>query len=191
MKVAVVMNAAAGSIGAAHARARGDAILTALTAAGIDGELHACAGARLTATARALATGGFDAVVAAGAIARIDAGQVNGHVFVNNSSIGLYPLVVRAREAEQRKTGHGKWRAMASAIWRVLRRFPLVTVRVKSDAGAVLTRTPFVFVGNNVYQVSPLALGRRTRLDEGRLCLYTMRCQKRLHMLWLALRAIF
>ena len=240
MKVAVVMNAAAGSIGAAQARARGDAVLAALTAAGIDGELHACAGARLTATARALAAGGFDAVVAAGgdgtvsavaagliggdvplavlplgtlnhfardlgmptdlgeaaraiaagAVARIDAGQVNGHVFVNNSSIGLYPLLVRSRDAEQRATGHGKWRAMLVAAWRVLRRFPLLAVMVTSEAGSVVTRTPFVFVGNNAYRLSPLALGQRDRLDGGRLSLYTMRCRGRLAMLWLSLRAI-
>lgn len=129
--------------------------------------------------------------IAGGVVARVDVGEVNGRTFVNNSSIGLYPLIVRAREAEQRATGRGKWRAFASALWRVLRRFPLVSVLVKTEAGSIVTRTPFVFVGNNAYQVRPLALGTRARLDGGHLCLYTMRCRGRWKLLWLSLRAIF
>lgn len=241
MKVAVIMNDGAGSIGKAHARARADAIQAALAAAGVEAVIHRCAGPHLTAAARAAAASGVDAVVAAGGdgtvnavasalvggdvplavlplgtlnhfardlgmpdelaeaaraiaggtVERVDAGEVNGRTFVNNSSIGLYPLIVRVRDAEQRATGRGKWRAMLTAAWRVLRRFPLVAVHVQTEQGAVLTRTPFVFVGNNAYQISPLALGQRPRLDRGCLSLYTMRCTGRLEMFWLSLRAIF
>jgi diacylglycerol kinase family enzyme len=129
--------------------------------------------------------------IAHGTTSRVDVGEVNGRVFVNNSSIGLYPLIVRSREAEQRATGRGKWRAMATAVWRVLRRFPLIAVHVKTAAGSVFTRTPFVFVGNNVYEVSPRSIGTRSCLDSGTLCLYTMRCTSRLKLFWLTLRAIF
>jgi diacylglycerol kinase family enzyme len=129
--------------------------------------------------------------IAAGTLVHVDAGAVNGRTFINNSSIGLYPELVRARDAEQRATGHGKWRAMLTAAWRVLRRFPLVAVHVHTDRGALLTRTPFVFVGNNAYTISPLALGQRARLDRGHLSLYTMRCRSRLELFWLTLRAIF
>ncbi|HUQ03275.1 MAG TPA: diacylglycerol kinase family protein [Kofleriaceae bacterium] len=241
MKVAVIMNARAGSIGAAHAEERARSIREAFAAAGVESVIHACPGPELTPTARKAAASGVDAVVAAGgdgtvsavasalvggdvplavlplgtlnhfardlgmpddlaeatrAIAdgdrgRVDVGQVNGRTFVNNSSIGLYPLVVQARDAEQRATGHSKYRAMLTAAWRVLRRFPLVTVHVTSDAGVVLTRAPFVFVGNNAYEVSPLALGQRRALDRGHLSLYTMRCHSRLKLFWLTLRAIF
>src|SRR5262249_1860097 len=93
--------------------------------------------------------------IADGAVDRVGVGEVTGRIFVNNSSRGLYPLVVASREADQRATGHGKWRAMLTAIWRVLRRFPLLAVQVRSAAGAVTARTPFVFVGNNAYRVSP------------------------------------
>jgi diacylglycerol kinase family enzyme len=130
-------------------------------------------------------------VIADGTLERVDVGEVNGRTFVNNSSIGLYPLVVRARDAEQRATGHGKGRAMLAAAWRILRRFPVVTVHVTSPQGVILTRTPFVFVGNNAHEVSPLALGQRRRLDGGHLSLYTMRCRNRLKLFWLTLRAIF
>jgi diacylglycerol kinase family enzyme len=45
--------------------------------------------------------------IVAGRTARIDVGEVNGRVFVNNSSIGLYPEIVRDREQQQRRLGRG------------------------------------------------------------------------------------
>ena len=37
-----------------------------------------------------------------GHVANVDLGEVNGHIFVNNSSLGLYPSIVREREKQQR-----------------------------------------------------------------------------------------
>ena len=45
-----------------------------------------------------------------GHLANVDLGEVNGHIFVNNSSLGLYPSIVREREKQQR-LGSGKWPA--------------------------------------------------------------------------------
>ena len=39
--------------------------------------------------------------VCEGREARVDVGEVNGQVFVNNSSLGLYPRIVRRRERLQ------------------------------------------------------------------------------------------
>jgi diacylglycerol kinase family enzyme len=50
------------------------------------------------------------ATVLTGRVVRIDVGEVNVHLFVNNSSLGIYPWIVRERETEQRK-GYGKWQA--------------------------------------------------------------------------------
>ena len=66
MKVAVVMNAGAGSIGDANFEQRKTEILAACAAAGIEATLHPCEPARLTETAGALAATGVDAVIAAG-----------------------------------------------------------------------------------------------------------------------------
>lgn len=60
------MNAGAGSIGSAKCDERTAEILTALTEAGLEAEVHLCEPARLTETARGLATSGVDAVIAAG-----------------------------------------------------------------------------------------------------------------------------
>jgi diacylglycerol kinase family enzyme len=111
------------------------------------------------------------AVVAAGHTARIDAGLVNGSVFVNNSSIGIYPSIVDTREA-LRSQGHRKWPAMAIATFRVLRRYRGVKVTIEIDGRRHAWRTPFVFVGNNEYTIDGIRLGSRARLDEGMLFVY-------------------
>jgi diacylglycerol kinase family enzyme len=121
----------------------------------------------------------------------IDVGEVNGRVFVNNSSIGLYPEAVQVRDDQRHKHGWGKWSAMLLAVCRVLWRFPLLAVRVATAEGSVITKTPFVFVGNNEYETGIRELGKRTRLDRGELAIYTVKTSGRLGMLWLVLRAMF
>jgi diacylglycerol kinase family enzyme len=128
-------------------------------------------------------------VIAANNVERIDIGEVNGRFFINNSSIGLYPEIVVTRDAERRR-GISKWWAMLIAARRVLSRFPLMRVRVLTQASLLVTPTPFLFVGNNDYAVNALTLGQRTRLDRGQLSLYMMHCTGRLKMFWLMVRAL-
>jgi len=138
-----------------------------------------------------LELGAAAAVVCEGHVVRVDAGEVNGRVFINNSSLGLYPLIVRRREKMQAREGSGKWSAFARATLAVLRRYPFLRVRLKADGREIVRLTPFVLVGNNEYEVDGLALGGRRRLDSGRLSLYVAHRTGRLGLLWLALRALF
>jgi diacylglycerol kinase family enzyme len=110
-------------------------------------------------------------VVAAGRIGHVDVGMANDRVFVNNSSIGIYPSIVDVREA-LRKQGHRKWPAMAIAALRVLRRYRGVKVSLDIDGRRRTWRTPFVFVGNNEYTIDGIGLGARARLDKGQLFIY-------------------
>ena len=108
----------------------------------------------------------------------VDVGEVNGHVFVNNSSIGAYPLAVALRERLQDEGG-SKWTAMARAALRTFRRYPTMRVRLAGDDGEVALETPFVFVGNNVYADRGLGAPQRERLDAGRLGVITARATTR------------
>jgi diacylglycerol kinase family enzyme len=111
------------------------------------------------------------AVVVAGHIGRVDAGSVNGRLFVNNVSLGVYPGIVEQRE-ELRGQGHRKWKAMTIATMRVLRGYPGTTVKIVVDGDVRTWQTPFVFVGNNEYGIDGLRIGARARLDEGKLFVY-------------------
>jgi diacylglycerol kinase family enzyme len=119
------------------------------------------------------------ATIVGGRVGRIDVGRVNDGVFVNNSSIGIYPGIVEARE-ELRRQGHRKWAAFGLATFRVLRDYRGMRVIIEAEGRRFVGRTPFVFVGNNEYQVEGSRLGSRLRLDGGRLFAYlTLRVRTR------------
>ncbi|MBA2541704.1 MAG: NAD(+)/NADH kinase [Deltaproteobacteria bacterium] len=130
------------------------------------------------------------AAIVGGRIKRVDVGEVNGRVFINNSSVGLYPETVINRDRERARTGRGKWSAMALAAVRVLRRFPLLSACITLPERTFVAKTPLIFVGNNEYTINVLQLGERAELDRGQLSLYMMRCRGRLYMFWLMVRAI-
>jgi diacylglycerol kinase family enzyme len=103
--------------------------------------------------------------------ASVDVGYVNDRAFINNASIGVYPGIVERRE-ELKRQGRNKWAALAMATATILQRNRDVFLRLQIDGRDVVTRTPFLFVGNNEYLVEGLQLGGRARLDGGRLYAY-------------------
>jgi YegS/Rv2252/BmrU family lipid kinase len=129
--------------------------------------------------------------VAEGRRVEVDVGEVNDRVFLNNSSLGLYPDIVRDREKQQHRLGRGKWPAAAWAAVAALRRFPFLDVGVAVDGKQHARRTPFVFIGNNEYIMQGLAIGARERLDAGVLSLYVAQRPGRLGLLRFAWRALW
>jgi len=132
---------------------------------------------------------GAVATIAAGHQTQVDVGEVNGHVFINNSSLGLYPIIIHKRQKQQR-LGWGKWPAYIWAAVGVLRRYPFLNVRVSVDKAELNSRTPFVFIGNNKYEMETLNIGSRAHLDSGELSLYMTNRTGRLGLVRLALRAL-
>lgn len=129
------------------------------------------------------------ATIAAGHVRMVDVGEVNGRIFVNNSSIGLYPRLVWEREAEQRR-GRGKWTAFAIALLRTWRGYQPVTVRITVDGREHVRPTPFVFIGNNEYKLEGLQMGARAALDSGQLSLYVAPHCDRFEILALPFQAL-
>lgn len=129
-------------------------------------------------------------VVSSGIVRRVDVGEANGRVFLNNASIGLYPHAVLVREKQQDEQGTGKWLAMGRAAVATLRRFPVVRVTLRLPTGAARVTTPLVFIGNNRYAMSLLDLGKREALDGGELWLYVASHRGRIGFVSLALRAV-
>ena len=129
--------------------------------------------------------------IAGGHTVTVDVGEVNGRIFVNNSSIGLYPDMVRRRTKQQERLGRGKWSAMFWATLTVMRRSPFMHVRLTRDGEPHLCRTPFIFIGNNRYQMEGFSIGQRERLDRAELSLYFTNRRGRWGLLSLALRALF
>ncbi len=125
-----------------------------------------------------------------GEVVWIDVGEVNGRVFVNNSGIGIYPHLVRQRE-EQQRHGHEKWAAFIIAIGAILRRYARLRVRVHlNEADALARVTPFVFVGNNRYEMHGLQIGTRSSLHSGRLWVCMAPRSGRRNLIAMAFRAL-
>lgn len=129
--------------------------------------------------------------IIAGRAVQVDVGEVNGRIFLNNSSLGLYPSIVLHREKQQEQLGRGKWPAFAWATLTMLRRYPFMGVRLSINDRELVRRTPLLFIGNNQYQMESFNIGARGCLDAGQLSLYMPHRTGRLGLLRLALRAVF
>lgn len=130
-------------------------------------------------------------VLASGQIRMVDAGEVNGRLFVNNCSIGLYPSLVIRRERQRQRLGRGKWLAMLLAFLSLFKRYPLFRVAFDIAGRPQRCATPLLFVGNNHYQTDLLNIGHRLSLSGGQLSVYLADAPSRLRLLRLVFRALF
>jgi diacylglycerol kinase family enzyme len=129
-------------------------------------------------------------VIAAGHVRQVDVGEVNGRVFINNCSLGVYPDLVRDRETQEIRDDRRRFSAMLRASWGSLRRFRVRTVTLRVDSRVWRVTTPLVFVGNNRYETRLFALGRRSALEHGLLWLYVARNTSRLGIVRLGARML-
>ena len=128
-------------------------------------------------------------LVTQGVRRQVDAGEVNGALFVNNSSIGVYPRIVALR-SRWHASGRGKWVAALWATLTILRRRPFMGVRIRTADETLLRRTPFVFVGNNEYRMVGINAASRASLTGGRLAVYVMHAERRRSLLLLGWRVL-
>lgn len=113
---------------------------------------------------------------------KIDVATVNTRVFLNNSSIGIYPSSLRTRARFEDK--FGKWPAAVIGSIRAFIRFRLYSVTVNGQE----FQTPFLFVGNNKYDIDQA--GQRTNLTSGVLSIYAITSHKRSALIKLLFAAL-
>lgn len=116
----------------------------------------------------------MDAIAANKPVA-VDVAEVNGRVFLNNSSIGIYPFFVAKRSAEQERRGLGKLAAIGPALARTVRAASWQAVHIAAQGNRERLLTPCVFVGNNFYDIADL--GRRESLSSHELCVHVVKQQ--------------
>lgn len=124
--------------------------------------------------ARQLGIATFDDAVRAvdGPEQAVDVGAVNDRAFLNNSSIGMYPMVVLRREAHERRMP--KHLAQLVAMWEQVRHGHRFTVSIDGMA----MRVWMVFVGNGRYGEGLLNLTEREALDDNCLDLRVVRADR-------------
>ncbi|WP_199584711.1 phosphatase PAP2 family protein [Blastococcus sp. TF02A-30] len=113
-----------------------------------------------------------DAVLAGEAVT-VDVAEVNGTPFLNTSSIGAYPDMVRRRD---RLSGRlGKWLALTVAAAQVLRTGTPLQLEVDGRP----LRVWILFVGNCLYTPRGLSPAWRPRLEDGLLDVQYLRADLR------------
>lgn len=115
---------------------------------------------------------------------RIDYAMVNDRVFINNSSIGLYPSSLQSRARIEDK--FGKWPAAVIGSIRAWLQYRLYNVTV----GGKDVSTPFIFIGNNDYHIEHSVNNGRKYVDKGMLSIYTITATSRWEFLKLIGRAL-
>jgi len=110
--------------------------------------------------------------LAGGVVRRIDVGEVNGHVFLCNSVLGLASRLGVRRERERGKLGIAALWRMAVVAWRSARRYPAMTVDLEIGGRRRRLSTRAIAVVDNDYGEAPGRLFARPRLDSGELVLY-------------------
>jgi diacylglycerol kinase family enzyme len=113
---------------------------------------------------------GAAAALAAGTLANVDIGEVNGRFFVHHVTLGLHPRMIRIRERLHYGSRLGKIWATIQAWWVVVRRPPLLAARIHPDEASLDVRTASILVTNN-----PLGEGHLPYADDlrqGELGLY-------------------
>ena len=128
--------------------------------------------------------------IVAGHVKFIDVGEVNDNIFLNNSSVGLYPSIVRMRENLQ-NSGLGKWPAAIWASIRIFLRFRRLSLELVSANGdAARHDTSMLFVGNNAYEMTFPTLGARPTLESGRIWIMMPKSVTRLGLIGSFLKMI-
>jgi YegS/Rv2252/BmrU family lipid kinase len=130
-------------------------------------------------------------LIAGGKQRRVDVAQMNDRIFINNSAIGLYPLMVIDRDVQRKRLGRSKRLAMIVAAVRTLARFGHQRLILTVNDEKERVDTPLLFVGNNDYRIDLGAPGQRESLDDGRLSVMVMRKKTRASFIAASLRALF
>ena len=115
---------------------------------------------------------------------------MNDRIFINNSAIGLYPLMVVDRDVQRKRLGRRKLAAMIVASVRTLVRFGHQRLTLTVNDRKAQVDTPLLFVGNNDYRIDLRRPGQRDSLEDGRLCVLVMRKKTRRGFIAASVRAL-
>jgi diacylglycerol kinase family enzyme len=126
--------------------------------------------------------------LASGVTVRVPVGEVNGRLFLNNASIGLYPAILAEREGIYRRWGRSRLAAYWSVIKTVLRSSHRLHLPVSVDGHRRELRTSMIFVGANPYQLERFQLEGAEVVRDGRLAAFVGGDYGRLGLLAAAVR---
>jgi len=126
-------------------------------------------------------------VIATGTPRSVHIATINDHVYLNNASLGLYPLFIKKRELYNKYLGRLPLHAYTSALDVLLRENKSMKLSVTVDGKKYPVKTPLIFFGNNQLQLCDMKLRIADCAAQGRVAGVVITKSDRLsllHMLW-------
>ena len=131
-------------------------------------------------------------VLLGGQISPVQAGRVNGRLFLVNASVGLYPQILEDRETWKRQLGRSRIVAFISGMATLLKARRQLRLQIESGGQSMSLRTPTLFVGNNRLQLTQAGIdaGHAEAVGQGQLTAVAVRPIGTLALFGLLLRGL-
>lgn len=84
--------------------------------------------------------------------------RINDHIYLNNASLGLYPLFIKKRELYNQKFGRFPLHAYTSGLDVLIRDRKELKLELEVDGTKYPVKTPLLFFGNNQLQLEEMKL---------------------------------
>lgn len=97
-------------------------------------------------------------VIATGKMREVHVAQINDHIYLNNASLGLYPLFIQKRELYNQRFGRFALNAYTSGLDVLIRDRKELKLEVEVDGKKYPVKTPLIFFGNNQLQLAEMNL---------------------------------
>lgn len=133
-------------------------------------------------------TGAAVAALRDGVVRDVAIGTVNGRVFLNNASLGVYPTILREREGMYRRWGRSRLAAYGSVLSVLVGRRRPLRLAVRIDGTELQLRTALAFVCNSAFQLRQFGVDGSEAIEDGAFVLLCSRNDDRWSMLRAALR---
>lgn len=117
----------------------------------------------------------------------VQVGEVNGHLFLVNASLGLYPRLLQDREAYKQQFGRSRIVAFAASILTLLQDHRALLLQIEAGGNTQTLFTSTLFVGNNALQLEQVGIDEAEAVP-GHLAAVAVRPGSKMKMLSLLLR---
>lgn len=117
-------------------------------------------------------------------------GEVNGHVFLINASIGLYAKSISEREQRTKVWGRNRFVATFSTLVSLFKKPKLMNAEFDTEKGHLKMQTPMIFIGNNDLQLHNLSFKVADRLKKDELAVILFKPISRSAMLRILMKTV-
>ncbi|MGS0707599.1 diacylglycerol/lipid kinase family protein [Acinetobacter sp. ANC 3781] len=108
-------------------------------------------------------------VIATGKMREVHVAQINDHIYLNNASLGLYPLFIQKRELYNQRFGRFALNAYISGLDVLIRDRKELKLEVEVDGKKYPVKTPLIFFGNNQLQLAEMNLRIAESAEKGKV----------------------